>query len=107
MVEPLIVDKERYYNLTAKESGNAKSMLLVSQIRYPESDGKHGWIAARLNGTTTEWETYGDGGCYYWIDKHLADSIGDFVDQMMVKYPDDACWLLFHPEIFEGRYDGS
>lgn len=98
MVEARFVTTEQY----GKFGDQAPGIVMVDR-------GYH-IIAARVSDNHREilWETYGKGHVYYWINGNLALSLEDFLDKMMIHYPEDATWLLFHPELFQGEYfDGS
>lgn len=92
-----VVSSEEYFELTGP-SNTADSAIYVSEARSF-------WSAARSEKEVTNWETYGSGHSYYWVDGFLANSLEHFMERMMENYPEDVVFLLFHPELFDGRYE--
>jgi len=98
MVKALVVDPSTYDELTSQDN-TADSAVYISK----RNDDF--WLAARSNKETVNWETYGTNHSYYWIDGVLVPSLSHFMDQMIDRYPEDAIFLLFHQELFEGFYE--
>jgi len=98
MVKALVVDPDTYDELTSQYN-TADSAIYISK----RNDGF--WLAARSNKETVNWETFGTSHSYYWIDEMLTPSLGDFLEKMIDRYSEDAIFLLFHQELFEGFYE--
>lgn len=98
MVKAIISDPDTYDELTSQDN-TADSAIYISKRKSGI------WLAARSNKETVNWETYGTGHSYYWIDGVLTQSLGHFLEKMIDKYPEDAIFLLFHQELFEGSYE--
>lgn len=98
MVKALVVDPDSYDKLTGPDN-TADSAIYISKRKSGI------WLAARSNKGIANWETYGTGHSYYWIDGALSQSLGNFLEKMIDRYPEDAIFLLFHQELFEGSYE--